>query len=221
MSSEREARIEREHYFDARYLKRERMFSFVEQIELIKQYAQSQNTVLEIGKGNGFVADFCSRYLGYKMITVDINPDLKPDIVDDITNPQTLKENSADVVVCFEVLEHMPFEQSVEVVKQMKRLAKKYIIISVPDMRYFISTRITIFGTGPLFLQKIFSTRRFRNAAKKFGDDHHWEIGLKTATVTYSADYVREQLFAGSHLLRDYRDINVPWHHYYVIRSGS
>ncbi|RMH64311.1 MAG: class I SAM-dependent methyltransferase [Calditrichaeota bacterium] len=220
MSSEHEARIDKSHYFNARYLKRERMYSFVEQIELIKQFAQPEDTLLEIGKGNGFVSDFCQRYLGYRVTTVDVNPDLQPDIVDDITQPRVLKENSADVVMCYEVLEHMPFEQSVQAVRSMTQLARKYVLISVPDMRYFISGRMTVFGTGPVFLQKLLSTRRFRNAGKKFGDDHHWEIGLKTPDVTYSAEYVRRNLFGGVTIVRDYRDIAVPWHHYYVVKAG-
>ncbi len=221
MSSEHEARIDKSHYFDARYLKRERMYSFVEQIELIKQCAARDDSLLEIGKGNGFVADFCTRYLGYQVQTVDVNVDLQPDIVDDITAPRKLKEKSADVVVCYEVLEHMPFEKSIRAVEHMARIARKYVLISVPDMRYFISGRFTVFGSGPIFLQKLISTRRFRRARKKFGDDHHWEIGLKTDTVTYSADYVRRTLFQNVRLLRDYRDIAVPWHHYFVVKTGT
>ncbi len=221
MSSEREARIDKSHYFDARYLKRERMYSFVEQIELIKQYAAAGDRLLEIGKGNGFVADFCTRYLGYTVKTVDVNVDLRPDIVDDITAPRHLEENSADIVVCYEVLEHMPFEKSIEAVENMARIARKYVLISVPDMRYFISARFTVFGSGPLFLQKLISTRRFRQARKKFGADHHWEIGLKTDSVIYSIDYLRQNLFKNVQLIKDYRDIAVPWHHYFVVKTGK
>ena len=37
MAMRSEATIERDHYFNRRYLKRERMVSFIEQIELVKK----------------------------------------------------------------------------------------------------------------------------------------------------------------------------------------
>ena len=218
-----EANILKDHYFDRKYLKRERMYSFVEQIEVLKKYVFESDSLLEVGLGNGFVTGFLRDYLGYQQIkTVDVNATLGPDIVDDIINPTVLKSNSFDVVSCFEVLEHMPFEQSCKAVENMAGMAGKYVLISVPDMRYFISGRFTIFGSGPLFLQKLISTRRFRKADKKFGADHHWEIGYedKESAVRYSASFVRKNLFKGLNVIADYRDISVPWHHYYVIKTG-
>ena len=51
----KESQIDKRHYFDRKYLRRERMFSFVEQIELVKTYADINDLILEIGPGNGFV----------------------------------------------------------------------------------------------------------------------------------------------------------------------
>jgi NADH:ubiquinone oxidoreductase subunit len=67
-------------------------------------------------------------------------------------------------------------------------------------------------------LGKLFSTRRFRNPNKKFGDDHFWEVGYETKDVKYSGDYVRNNLFKNMNVIVDQRDIAVPWHHYYVVK---
>ncbi len=219
-----EADISKEHYFDRKYLKRERMYSFVEQLEVAKKYLGEQGSLLEVGKGNGFVSGFLKNYLGYETVkTVDVNESLQPDFVDDIISPSVLQPNQFDVVSCFEVLEHMPFEKSCLAVQNMARIARKYVLISVPDMRYFISARLTVFGTLPIRLGKLFSTRRFRNKNKTFGADHFWEIGFEDPEnhVRYSAAYVRSELFRGLNVIADYRDIAVPWHHYYVLETGN
>lgn len=214
-----EAKISKQHYFDRKYLKRERMFSFVEQIELVKKYAEPAHSILEVGKGNGFVSNFLMDYLGYQSVkTVDVNKDLQPDFVDDIIAPKQLTENSFDVITCYEVLEHMPFEMSVQAVQNMVKFARKYVLISVPDMRYFFSLRATLFGTLPIMMGRLLSTRRFLNPRKKFGSDHYWEIGLETDEVKYSGDYVRRHLFQSCNVVHDQRDIAVPWHHYYVVK---
>ncbi len=214
----KEAEIQKEHYFDRKYLKKERMFSFVEQIELVKEYVDVKDSILEIGKGNGFVSAFLNQYLGYNIKTVDVNKDLKPDILDDVIKPAHLKSNSYDAILCFEVLEHMPFEKSITALNNMCNIARKFVIISIPDMRYFITFRSLIFGTAPISFSRLISSKRFRNARKKFGSDHFWEIGLVTDDKTYSPKFLAENLFKGKNVIKDYRDISVPWHHYFVIK---
>ncbi len=216
----KEATIDRQHYYDRKYLRRERMFSFVEQIELVKEYVRQDDSIVEIGKGNGFVQSFLQTYLGYDVKTVDVNESLQPEIVDDIVNPQKLKPKSCDVVLCYEVLEHMPFEQSVKAVRNMADIARRYVIISLPDMRYFFSLRAVLFGTLPVSFARLLSTRRFRKRSKKFGDDHHWEIGIEWGGTEYSEEYVCRELFKDLKLEKHYRDIHVPWHHYFVVRVG-
>ena len=140
-----EASIDKQHYFNPKYLKRERMYSFIEQIELVKKFAGMEDTILEVGKGNGFVSRFLMEYLNYRVRSVDVNEDLEPDILDDITRPKQINEKSFDVVTCYEVLEHMPFGKSIEAMQNMIKIARKFVLISIPDMRYFINCRLSIF----------------------------------------------------------------------------
>ncbi len=218
MTMRDESTLSRAHYFSPEYLKRERLYSYVEQIELIKKFTESTDTIIEIGKGNGFLYQFLREYLGYKVDCVDINPDLKPDIIDDIVAPQNLLENSSDVVTCYEVVEHMPFEDSVRSIQNLCKIARKYCLVSVPDMRYFINLRGAVFGSLPVFFGKILSTGRLRNKNKTFGKDHYWEIGITVNNQKYDPHFVKDNLFRGLNIISDYRCNLVPWHHYYVIK---
>ena len=74
-----EAEINREHYFERSYLKRERLYSLIEQIELVKKYCAPSDTILEVGKGNGFVGHFLEDYLRYKVKSCDVNERLYPE----------------------------------------------------------------------------------------------------------------------------------------------
>ncbi len=213
-----EADISRSHYFDRKYLKRERFYTFIEQVELVKKFAGDEDSILEVGKGNGFVDQVLKDYLHYPVKTMDINPALQPDIIDDITRPRQVSEKSFDMVTCFEVLEHMPFEKSIEAFGEMKKIARKYILLSLPDMRYFVSLRLSVFGTLPVTLFKLFSTRRFRRKNSVFGKDHFWEIGVKVDDVHYSPGFVKDKMFRDVQVVADFRCPYVPWHHYYAVR---
>lgn len=218
MTKRDESRLPKNHYFTPEYLKRERLYSYVEQIEVIKKYARSEDNILEIGKGNGFLYQFLRDYLGYKVDCLDINSDLNPDIIDDIIKPQNLSEKSYDIVTCFEVVEHMPFADSIISIQNLCKTARNYCLVSIPDMRYFINIKSTIFGTLPVSFGKLFSTKRFRNKNKTFAEDHHWEIGITVDDQTYSPHFIRENLFQGMNVIADFRCSLVPWHHYYVIK---
>ena len=130
----KEASIDKSHYTSKDYLKKERLFSYADQIEVVKKYADQNDQILEIGKGNGFVYNFLKEYFNYQINCVDINPALKADITDDIISPSTLNDKSYDLVTCFEVLEHMPFEASVKALNNMCAIARKYVILSIPDI---------------------------------------------------------------------------------------
>ena len=99
-------------------------------------------TVLDIGCGSGGLVDELTRK-GYKAIGVDISKyavhfanthsctkacgKFK---VMDVSRGIKLKDNSVDTVICMQVLEHLNDPKLV--INEMKRIAKKRIIVSVP-----------------------------------------------------------------------------------------
>jgi SAM-dependent methyltransferase len=100
------------------------------QNQLIEIYNTKPKTVLEIGVGCKLVYNHLKE-IGIKVTSLDINKNLKPDYIGDIRK-LPFKNNSFDTVCAFEVLEHIPFNDFEKSLKELKRVSKKNIIISIP-----------------------------------------------------------------------------------------
>ena len=83
--------------------------------------------------GNGFVAWFLQN-AGLEVTTMDIDPDLKPTIVGSVVDIP-LPDDSFDLVMCCQLLEHLPYDNFVPALLQLHRVAKKHVVLSLPDMK--------------------------------------------------------------------------------------
>ncbi len=103
-----ESKISWQTYFKSNYANKERWVSYFYQTKLVVQNLKPNNNILEIGVGNGVVAYFL-KHAGYQLTTMDINPQLKPDYLQSITDLSNIADNSFDLILCAEVLEHLPY----------------------------------------------------------------------------------------------------------------
>ena len=93
-------------------------------------------TVIDIGCGNGFFTNkFAQKY---DAIGVDINEHnlkkVKAKTIKSFAHELNLPKNSIDLVFSSEMLEHLPDEDVLlKTVDVMKKIARKYILISVPN----------------------------------------------------------------------------------------
>jgi len=157
------------------YLNHDRWFSYYQQLKKIHQIKPKK--ILEVGIGNGFL----KRMLADEFIikTFDCNPKLKPDILGDIRQIK-LDRNSFDLVCCFQVLEHLPFNQLKICLQELHRVSNKYVLISLPYARIDLKLEFKLpllgfyrfFSTIPRFYQK-----------HQFDGQHYWEIGKKGFTL--------------------------------------
>ncbi len=126
--------------------------------------------VLIIGKGEGVVDEYL-KSCNINIKSIDIDPKCNPDIVGDVKDLNKIfKKNKFDVVLCAEVLEHLPFNSFSSCLKQIASISQKYAIITLPFNGMMFS-----FGFDfPLFHDIWLNIPLIHK--KKLNGDHCWEI---------------------------------------------
>jgi len=135
----------------------------------LKLLPRNFESLIDIGGGNGFFIDIL-RINGYKAHFMVADGSLtairkcrerKIDAVfcDFDGKPLPFRENSSDVVVCLDVLEHLYYPW--KLLEEMKRISKKYIIISCPNFVSIANRIDVLLGRPP------------RLMADKYGNQKH------------------------------------------------
>lgn len=118
-----------DHFSPQSYDTLERFISYWHQIHEI--ISLEPKKVLEVGIGNGFV----TRYLranGWNVTTLDIVSELGPDVAGSVLS-LPFSDTAFDVIACFEVLEHLPYEDFTKALEELRRVSQRHLILSVPD----------------------------------------------------------------------------------------
>src|SRR3989344_207295 len=168
--------VKTEHYEGNKYDNKERFISYFNQKSLIFQSLPNKHSsVLEIGAGNGFLKNYLVAQ-GVNVKTLDFDQTLHPDYVGDVRNISAVVKDKFDVVVCFEVLEHIPFEDVEKTIMQLRDLTKGTLIISVPQVNIYATfwMKLSLLRPISLYLGIPAFFRRH-----KFDGQHHWELGAK------------------------------------------
>ena len=168
-----EKQIDKSHYEFHNYISQNRWISVWYQLsELMSLKPRS---VLEVGPGPGLLKTFAKNY-GVSVETVDIDPELRPDCVASATS-LPFSENAYGCVCAFQMLEHLPYRESVKAFAEMVRVADDYVLISLPDAK--------VLWTYSLYFPKIgqvafhFPRPRLFDPPKEFDGQHYWEINAK------------------------------------------
>ncbi|WP_235526435.1 class I SAM-dependent methyltransferase [Nostoc piscinale] len=102
---------------NSKYLSKDRFISYHHQLRLIFSLGTKVNKILEIGIYNSLLTEILKRN-GYEVTTADIDPHLNPDITLDLAQDFALPNDKFDVIVLFQVLEHLPYEKSEQALKK-------------------------------------------------------------------------------------------------------
>lgn len=199
--------VKKDHYYNVNYNHKARWITYFYQMNLLKELGIL--SALEVGPGHGWMKKIIAD-LGVSVETVDFDPALKPDYVGSIEklpNP----DNSYDAVCAFEVLEHLPFETLIQNLNEMARVAKKYVIFSVPDHRH---TLFHINFKIPFFKYVNFMLKINTYKEHKFDGQHYWEIGKKG----YSPKRVKKTIESnGFKIVKSFVPTDTPTNHFFVL----
>jgi len=201
--------VKKEHYDTGSYRVKDRWNSYWHQLSIVR--AQKPHTVLEVGVGDGVVMREL-RSKNIKVTTFDIAQDLKPDIVGSVTKIP-LPENSVDLVLVAEVIEHIRFEDVPTALGELSRVARNHVVISVPHPGYVfmlsfklpLLPHITFFAKIPFFWR-----------GHHFDGQHYWELGKRGYSLRRFTSLAKEAgLFLEWH--KCYADD--PAHRYFLFST--
>jgi predicted SAM-dependent methyltransferase len=199
-------KIPKEHYFKG-YDTKERWISYWHQISEVLE--TGKKNVLEVGKGNGAISDYLKKR-GINITTVDIDPNLNPDYTCSVTElTKNFPPNSFDVILCAEVLEHLPFQFFEKAVDELYSITKDYVIISLPycghNIRFLFE--VSVIG-GKSFKLKIPQSYKHNNP------EHYWEIG--TEQTIKEVLTIMEKRFK---ITKNYLPMENMYHNFFVLRK--
>lgn len=204
--------VDKNLYFNPDYLHLGRMAAYSYQFsEIVKLKPKS---ILEIGIGNGLVS-FLLKKAGFSVTTLDFDPSLKPDITASVTNIPC-PNNSFDIVACFEVLEHLPYEDFSKALTEIYRVLGEYAILSMPDCNRSYRFAIQIPKLGEF--RKLMKLPRVKPPKHTFGGEHHWEIGKDGYPLSRIISDIKR---VGFGVEKTFRLFENPYHRFFKLKRAG
>lgn len=196
-------------YFSQNYGDKKRWISYWRQIKEVLKFRPGN--VLIIGKGNGLISEYL-KLKGIKVITLDIDENLKSDVIASVVK-MPFSDDEFDVVLCAQVLEHLPYDDFGNALLEIKRVARHGAIISLPHFGPTIRFLLKLpFLPEIKFLFKIPYPKKH-----VFKGEHYWEIGK----MGYSLRRIRGDIKKlGLTIEKDYIVFENPLHHFFILKKS-
>jgi len=156
-------------------------------------------SVLEIGVGTGLLREIIRDVFHIKYSSLDTGEHLKPDYVGSVLDIP-ISNKIFDVVGCFQVLEHLPYDNFEKGLRELFRVAKRMVVISLPNA----------------------GKEGKPNVPHQYDGEHWWEINK----IGFEAEKVREVIKCVGRnfdfeLTKEYRVKEWEYHHFFVLKHNG
>lgn len=193
----------------------ERFISYYYQSEFVRKL--NPKKILEIGIENKTISNYLKNN-GFNVTTCDINKTTKPDYLGDIRK-LPFKKNSYDLLMAFQVLEHIPGEDFSIALKELHRVSSKWVILSLPYSALNFSAVVKF-----PFIKKIIKKEflNFRISLPYFfmkkpkSKYHFWEIGIKKYSKSHVRSIIKNE---GFNILREFRPPINNYHYFLILEK--
>lgn len=201
--------VSKDHYQARSYDTKDRWASYWHHMRGVMGYKPKR--ILEIGPGNKTVSEALKKQ-GIEVVTADIAEDLKPDIVASVTH-LPFPDDSFDGVLAAEVLEHLPFEDFSRAIAEIRRVARRFAVISLPHAGYVFSCEFK----APLMRRCEFIWKLpFFWKTHLFNGEHYWELGKRG----YPVSRIKKMMAARGFAIRDARiHADDPAHYFFLLEK--
>lgn len=208
-----EKQVDKSHYSFSRYMHKKRWISQWHQLDTV--LSTGSRSVLEIGPGIGLFKSSGEKF-GLEIQTLDIDPELEPDHLGSVFElPFT--DRQFDCVCAFQMLEHLPFEDSLLALREMVRVSSKSVIISLPDARKLFPFLIYVPKIGEIHCY--LPRPRLRKPIHTFDGEHYWEINKRGFDL--KSVIGRFNLISGITLERTFIVPENTYHRFFVFRRST
>lgn len=198
-----------ESFSFSKYVDKGRFSCYWHQISEVTE--QKPESLLIIGPGDGIVPTIIREHAcsGIKVSTFDFDPSLKPDIYGDVREIGTkIEKDSFDCILCCQVLEHIPYEDFLAVLKALVEIAPT-LVISIPCQYRKLGFTLTL---PRINLQKEVYPDLGKNVFSC--ESHLWEAGTKDHPRTA----IREDIRRICSIEKEYRVPEKPLNLFYVLK---
>lgn len=222
------------------FLNEQKMFSFYLQCKTIAGLPDVKS-VLEIGPGSG-VTSLLMKSINYEYYTMDAQPLVKPDYLYNFVDFNVNDiDRTFDMVAAFQMLEHVPYKNSIELLDKMKKMSRKYVFISLPY--YCWSFRFELLMPKFPLMKKIFPAKLFnfltkpriftidapyknapnRTYRKQYVEEfpfavHYWEIGRGNVTKEKLFEDIKD---VGLSVRQAFHSKHHPYHYFIVCEKTT
>jgi hypothetical protein len=107
------------------------MLSIHHPIRLVESWEDNVRDVLEVGVFRSVFAQVLP-IRGYRVTTADRESELKPDLHLDLADNFQLPHDQFAPIVCFQALEHLPYERFEIILNKFGAAARRGVVISLP-----------------------------------------------------------------------------------------